>query len=199
MTVVSTSTQAVVRQKYRLLGRMIRKLPEENPYSSRRGSNHQLTADKGWEQLREGFRKPVSPGETLERRLKNADDKIAFLRMITPKESTVTATSSISSPSTTQDETEAVTSGTSSSSSSSGQAFGFAGSGGNSANGTRGGRWIYRNGERLEVSEGTVRDSKGRVVSNWDGKNLDPEQVKRHNHHLKRLGFRNNAHAKGIF
>mmetsp|Transcript_5072 Transcript_5072/g.12843 ORF Transcript_5072/g.12843 Transcript_5072/m.12843 type:complete len:198 (-) Transcript_5072:403-996(-) len=195
---VSTTTQALVRQKYRSLGRMVRKLPEENPYSRSSRSSYQITADKGFEQLREGFRKPVSPSETLERRLKNADDKIAFLKMITPKESTVTATTP--TPSTTskkrEEEAESTTSGTTTNTTT-GQAFGFAGSG--SGTGGGGGRWIYRNGERLEVSEGTVRDSKGRVVSNWDGKNLDPEQVKRHNHHLKRLGFRNNAHAKGIF
>ncbi|KAG7366288.1 hypothetical protein IV203_028958 [Nitzschia inconspicua] len=64
---------------------------------------------------------------------------------------------------------------------------------------TKGGKWVYKNGQRLEHVNGTVRDSNGRVVSNWDGKNLDPDSVKRHNHHLKRLGFRNNAHAKGIF
>jgi hypothetical protein len=62
-----------------------------------------------------------------------------------------------------------------------------------------GGRWIYKNGQRLENVDGTVRDQNGRVMSNWDGKNLDPDSVKRHNHHLKRLGFRNNQHAKGIF
>mmetsp|Transcript_5073 Transcript_5073/g.12844 ORF Transcript_5073/g.12844 Transcript_5073/m.12844 type:complete len:198 (-) Transcript_5073:169-762(-) len=195
---VSTTTQALVRQKYRSLGRMVRKLPEENPYSRSSRSCNQLTADKGWEQLRGGFRKPVSPSETLERRLKNADDKIAFLKMITPKESTVTSVKPM--PSTASKKTqEEAGSTTPSSSSSSGQAFGFSGSGSGTGGGGGGGRWIYRNGERLEVSEGTVRDSKGRVVSNWDGKNLDPEQVKRHNHHLKRLGFRNNGHAKGIF
>eukprot|EP00529_Nitzschia_sp_RCC80_P035889 CAMPEP_0113498908 /NCGR_PEP_ID=MMETSP0014_2-20120614/31450_1 /TAXON_ID=2857 /ORGANISM="Nitzschia sp." /LENGTH=165 /DNA_ID=CAMNT_0000393017 /DNA_START=106 /DNA_END=600 /DNA_ORIENTATION=- /assembly_acc=CAM_ASM_000159 len=163
---VSTTTQALVRQKYRSLGRMVRKLPEENPYSRSSRSCNQLTADKGWEQLRGGFRKPVSPSETLERRLKNADDKIAFLKMITPKESTVTATTP--TPSTTskkrEEEAESTTSGTTTNTTT-GQAFGFAGSG--SGTGGGGGRWIYRNGERLEVSEGTVRDSKGRVVSNW--------------------------------
>jgi hypothetical protein len=30
-------------------------------------------------------------------------------------------------------------------------------------------------------------------------KELNPECVKRHNHHLKRLGFQNNAHANGVF
>jgi hypothetical protein len=62
-----------------------------------------------------------------------------------------------------------------------------------------GGRWVYKDGERLAVEHGTIRDSKGRVVSNWDGNNLDPESVKRHRQQLKRAGFVNNQHAKGIF
>lgn len=62
-----------------------------------------------------------------------------------------------------------------------------------------GGTWIYKDGERLERTAGTLRDSNGRVVSNWDGKNLDPDSVKRHNQQLRRAGFLNNAHAKGFF
>lgn len=62
------------------------------------------------------------------------------------------------------------------------------------------GRWVYRNGERLEADEeGTIRDSKGKVVSNWNGKNLDPESVKLHRQQLRRAGFVNNTHAKGLF
>ena len=37
------------------------------------------------------------------------------------------------------------------------------------------------------------------VISNWDGSNLDPDSVSRHNHHLDRLGYQNNAHAKGPY
>jgi hypothetical protein len=62
------------------------------------------------------------------------------------------------------------------------------------------GRWIYKDGEKLQSDEGgTIRDSKGRVISNFDGKNMDPEQVTRHKKSLKRAGFMNNAHAKGVF
>lgn len=61
------------------------------------------------------------------------------------------------------------------------------------------GRWIYKEGERLVDENGTLRDSRGRVVSNWDGNNLDPESVTRHRKQLKRMGFANNAHAKGFF
>lgn len=31
------------------------------------------------------------------------------------------------------------------------------------------------------------------------GNNLDPDSVSRHYHGLRRMGFRDNAHAKGIF
>lgn len=36
-----------------------------------------------------------------------------------------------------------------------------------------------------------------KAVSNWSGKNLDPDSVKRHYNSLKRAGFRDNTHAKG--
>ena len=61
------------------------------------------------------------------------------------------------------------------------------------------GRWIYKDGQRLTYEKGTLRDGSGRVVSNWDGKNLDPDSVKRHRYQLNRAGFVNNLHAKGIF
>jgi hypothetical protein len=62
-----------------------------------------------------------------------------------------------------------------------------------------GGTWVYKDGQRLSAENGTLRDSGGRVVSSFDGKNLDPESVKRHRQQLKRAGFVNNAHAKGFF
>jgi|UPI000581A65A hypothetical protein len=61
------------------------------------------------------------------------------------------------------------------------------------------GRWVYKDGERLTSVDGTIRNSKGRVVSNWDGNNLDPDSTKRHRQQLTRAGFVNNSHAKGIF
>lgn len=63
-----------------------------------------------------------------------------------------------------------------------------------------GGRWIYKDGKRLACEEGgTLRDANGRVVSNWSGKNMDPDSVKRHKQSLNRAGFVNNGHAKGVF
>jgi hypothetical protein len=62
------------------------------------------------------------------------------------------------------------------------------------------GRWIYKDGEKLQSDAGgTLRDSKGRVISNFDGNNMDPESVTRHRKSLKRAGFVNNEHAKGVF
>ena len=59
---------------------------------------------------------------------------------------------------------------------------------------------MYKDGQRLESdATGTLRDAKGRVVSNWDGKNLDPCSVKIHKQQLHRAGFVNNHHAKGVF
>ena len=137
-----------VRQKYREIARLVQRLPEKQ-------------LDQGWRELRRSFRVPISESETLASRLQSADDRMSFLRMVTPKERSSSSTSSSSSQ--------------------------------------RGGKWVYKNGERLENQGGTLRDSKGRVVTNWDGKNLDPDSVKQHKHQLKRAGFVNNAHAKGFF
>jgi len=61
------------------------------------------------------------------------------------------------------------------------------------------GTWVYKDGKKLENENATIRDATGKVVSNWDGKNLDPESVKRHKQQLHRAGFVNNVHAKGFF
>lgn len=64
-------------------------------------------------------------------------------------------------------------------------------------NGTK--RWIYGKDGPVQV-EGNISGRKnGKVVSNFDGKNLDPCAVKTHNGQLKRMGFMNNLHAKGLF
>eukprot|EP00563_Minutocellus_polymorphus_P021121 CAMPEP_0197718922 /NCGR_PEP_ID=MMETSP1434-20131217/2883_1 /TAXON_ID=265543 /ORGANISM="Minutocellus polymorphus, Strain CCMP3303" /LENGTH=154 /DNA_ID=CAMNT_0043303617 /DNA_START=22 /DNA_END=486 /DNA_ORIENTATION=- len=58
-------------------------------------------------------------------------------------------------------------------------------------------RWVYSSDGKSD-GKGTVRKS-GQVHSNWDGSNMDPCSVKRHNQQLKRAGFANNLHAKGLF
>jgi len=62
-------------------------------------------------------------------------------------------------------------------------------------------RWVYdeKSGEAVLNRKTVKRDAKGRVVSNWDGSNLDPCSVKTHYGQLKRMGFVNNLHAKGLF
>ena len=62
------------------------------------------------------------------------------------------------------------------------------------------GRWVYyKNGKKVEGGTSQTRDKNGKVHTNWDGKNLDPCSVKQHSGQLKRMGFRNNSHAKGFF
>jgi hypothetical protein len=60
------------------------------------------------------------------------------------------------------------------------------------------GQWIYKDGKRVEGATGTTAGGR-RVHTNWDGNNLDPCSVKRHRATLKRAGFKNNLHAKGLF
>ena len=70
-------------------------------------------------------------------------------------------------------------------------------------------RWVYKNGQRYELDDDssniTLRDnnnnnnSSSRVISSFDGKNMDPQAVSRHRKSLRRAGFVNNAHAKGLF
>ena len=125
-----------------MLAQLIKRLPEKS-------------REKGWNELRSGFRSPLATEESIDDRLRKADERLSFLRIMTPK--------------TTRSSDE------------------------------QGGRWIYKDGEVLKDGVATSRDGTKRVVSNWDGKNLDPDSVKRHNQQLRRAGFVNNAHAKGIF
>jgi hypothetical protein len=60
-------------------------------------------------------------------------------------------------------------------------------------------RWVYTKDGAVQIEgEGAKRDG-GRVLSNWDGKNMDPCAMKTHNGQLRRMGFQNNLHAKGLF
>ena len=129
----------IVRQKYKVLAQLVKRLPEKSQ-------------SKSLQELRASFRATIANGESLETRLAKADERISFLRILTPK----------------------------------------------TKNLNQGGRWIYKDGKRVDLGEATTRDGK-RVVSSYDGKNLDPESVKRHNQQLRRAGFVNNTHAKGIF
>ena len=111
-------------------------------------------------ELRNGFRKPLSPDETIGERMKLGHSKLSFLRITTrvkPRKESNEQEQSIEK------------------------------------------KWVYKDGQKFESINGTIRDPKGRVLSSFDGKNLDPESVTRHRKLLKRAGFVNNQHAKGIF
>ncbi len=41
------------------------------------------------------------------------------------------------------------------------------------------------------------KSSSSKAVSNWTGKNLDPDSVKKHYDTLKRMGYKNNQQPKG--
>jgi hypothetical protein len=142
MAAVATTTSSANRvlHTYRVMMRMIQQLPESKAGTFRT-------------ELRTKFRVPLSPADELDERLREAGEKIAFLRIITPKAKN---------------------------------------------DGSSAGRWVYRNGERVEDGDTTRVDGKG-VINNFTGHNLDPCMVKRHNAGLRRAGFVNNLHAKGIF
>lgn len=133
----TATTGPGVLSAYRAMMRLACRLPEKQKTGA-------LT------QARTQFRAPLN-GTSLADKLKEAGEKIAYLRIITPK------------PKANSDS----------------------------------GRWIYKDGKRIQA-EGTTRGGQ-RVHTNWDGKNLDPCSVKRHKGGLKRAGFVNNLHAKGIF
>jgi hypothetical protein len=128
-----------IPQKYRTLAQLVKRLDGKS-------------RAQGWRELRSSFRKPLASGESIDDRLKVADEKESFLRIMTPKERPL----------------------------------------------NQSGRWIYKDGVKVEGESGT-KIVNGRVVSNWNGKNLDPDSVRVHNKQLKRAGFLNNAHAKGFF
>ncbi|KAL3944594.1 MAG: hypothetical protein SGBAC_001306 [Bacillariaceae sp.] len=136
---MTTPAALQIRQKYRSLNKLVKKLPEND-------------IDKGLHELRTTFRKALSESESVEARLQDADKRISFLQMITPKDKPA-----------------------------------------------KGGKWVYKNGKRIGGESGTRFDRNGKVHSNWDGKNMDPCSVKRHNQQLNRAGFLNNQHAKGYF
>ena len=144
-----TATQQTVKGTYRSFLRFLQHTTAEGS-----GAKASASFEKSLAEVRSGFRRPLGETETIEARLKKANDRIAFLRMTTPKPRTE----------------------------------------------KRSGVYVQgQDGKLVEAGSITPRDGTGRVVSNWNGKNLDPDQVKQHNVSLKRAGFVNNTHAKGIF
>lgn len=137
-TIMATVTTAPgIVSAFRALMRLASRLPEKQ----RQGALIQI---------RTQFRSPLHTA-TLSDKLKEAGEKIAYLRIITPKH----------------------------------------------RSNSDAGCWIYKDGQPVQAS-GTTRNGKN-VHTNWTGNNLDPCSVKRHKVSLKRAGFTNNLHAKGIF
>jgi len=140
---MATSQSSIVIGTYRSLAKLVRRLPEKQQSGA-------------WRELREGYRKnanETSP-EEISHLIHEAGKKIAFLRIVTPKEAK-----------------------------------------------NQGGvsRWVYHSSGEKDANGVATPRKKRQVVSNFDGSNLDPCSVKRHNNHLKRMGFANNLHAKGMF
>mmetsp|Transcript_1048 Transcript_1048/g.1475 ORF Transcript_1048/g.1475 Transcript_1048/m.1475 type:complete len:135 (-) Transcript_1048:1000-1404(-) len=67
------ATNTIVRSSYRQLARLIQRQPDPN---------------KGMTELRSGFRRELRQDETVEDRLHKAGERIAYLRIITPKDRT---------------------------------------------------------------------------------------------------------------
>mmetsp|Transcript_10582 Transcript_10582/g.11675 ORF Transcript_10582/g.11675 Transcript_10582/m.11675 type:complete len:149 (-) Transcript_10582:310-756(-) len=143
-----------VLSTYRTLYRLIHRLPDK-----------QHDPIKNIQLLRSSYRSNamIQDENEINQCILKAGEKIAYLRIITPKR--LSSSSSFTSESSSK-------------------------------------RFIYTKDGVVELDGdggGTKRDSNGRVISNWDGKNLDPCSIKTHNGQLKRMGFVNNLHAKGIF
>ena len=139
----SATKSSIVINTYRSLAKLIRRMPEKQQPGA-------------WSQLRDGYRKhkDETNTSTIDALIEEAGKKIAFLRIVTPKESI------------------------------------------NQSGVTR---WVYKSsGEKDADGKATMRKT-GQVVSNFTGSNFDPCNVKRHNQQLKRMGFVNNLHAKGLF
>lgn len=179
-TVCPLASTAAVRHVYREFARILASTGTSisNPVcqATKDLENNNNSRNDPVSEMRREFRRPLADMETIEQRLQLAQSRLSFLRMSSVKQR----------PKSNAESATAEGSPLSSSSSFSG-----------------GGTWVYRNGERLKVGtegETTLRDgTNSRVISPYDGKNLDPESVTRHKKSLRRAGFTNNSHAKGIF
>lgn len=155
------SQPEVVINTYRSLAKLVRRLPEKQQTGA-------------WTQLRDGYRKHASEScpDKISELIQEAGKKIAFLRIITPKDMWRTTTSEVVGGETAAQQ-ETTQSGVT--------------------------RWVYRSSGEKDANGKPIMRKSGRVVSSYDGKNLDPCSVNRHNAQLKRMGFANNLHAKGLF
>ena len=126
-------------------------------------------------QLRDEYRKHAdeTSSEKIADLIKEAGKKIAFLRIVTPKDMWTNNGAAVGEAAATAAAHETQQSGVT--------------------------RWVYRSSGEKDADGKPIMRKSSRVVSNFDGKNLDPCNVNRHNAQLKRMGFANNLHAKGLF
>lgn len=147
----SMTTRENILSAYRILHKLIRNLPPDSKFNS----EQQLQV------LKTTFRKnaTLTDEHDIKSCMQQAGEKIAFLRIVTPKKQNITNV--------------------------------------DSSRGIK--RWIFTKDGKIEMDTEVTGRKNGRVVSNWDGNNLDPCAVNTHRGQLKRMGFVNNLHAKGLF
>merc|ERR1719491_885891 len=124
-----SSARTIVRQRYRSLNRLVKRLPERTGLSSSPSSSLSSAyrcREESWRQLRTSFREPLGVNESVEDRIKKADERLSFLKMITPKLDHSSSNAGVLLDNTNEG----------------------------------GGRWIYKNGKRIEGGSGTVRDQR---------------------------------------
>ena len=157
-----SNQSTIVINTYRSLAKLVRRLPEKQ----------QTGALK---QLRDGYRQHAdeTSSEKIADLIQEAGKKIAFLRIVTPKDMWTTTNNAVVGEAAATAAQETKQSGVT--------------------------RWVYRSSGEKDANGKPIMRKSSRVVSNFDGKNLDPCSVNRHNSQLKRMGFANNLHAKGLF
>ena len=162
-----SNQSTIVINTYRSLAKLVRRLPEKQQPGALK-------------QLRDGYRKHAdeTSSEKITELIQEAGKKIAFLRIVTPKDmwtNTTTASAAVG-------EVGATTAAAAQETKQSGVT-----------------RWVYRSSGEKDANGKPIMRKSSRVVSNFNGKNHDPCNVNRHNAQLKRMGFANNLHAKGLF
>ena len=157
-----SNQSTIVINTYRSLAKLVRRLPEKQQPGA-------------FQQLRDGYRKHAdeTSSDKISELIQEAGKKIAFLRIVTPKDMWTNNTTAAVGEAAAAAAQETTQSGVT--------------------------RWVYRSSGEKDANGKPIMRKSSRVVSNFDGKNLDPCNVNRHNAQLKRMGFANNLHAKGLF
>ena len=176
-------TSAMIRSLYRDFIHIVK---VQQKQSKPKTKKPQLQPTNPLQQVRDEFRQPTfnetrgTSTTTIESRYQYGINRLSFLRMNTIQCKPRTHNYAKDASNTSGTDTTGTTTST----------------------GTE--RYMYKNGQRYalhSIQDGTLRNNQrsGYVISPYDGKNLDPQSVTRHRQSLKRAGFINNLHAKGMF